>query len=122
MNNIAKTNNNMTQTVFNQQAKTFIQNKIATNDAWVKKALLLLYERQTADEQNVEHTIYYNNAGFNGADSKFMTSVAKFYIRTGYMSERQVYAVRKRMKKYWYQILQACNRAKLETQMFRTAA
>lgn len=87
-----------------------IRDYVQTNDKVLYGAIKKLYDEQTADEKVAGETKYYNGVGFNGADSKFMSSVAEFLIRRGYLTERQKFAARKRMMKYTKQLTRLANR------------
>ncbi len=54
-----------------------IINALTTNPNAVKKALVLLYERQTEDEQSRRDTYHANAQGFNTAHAKEGTRLAK---------------------------------------------
>lgn len=56
----------------------------------IGKALIGLYNRQTADEQQRETTTHENGVGFTGVDGKIGASMAKFYMRTGVLSQKQI--------------------------------
>lgn len=80
---------------------------------FVERALLALYERQTADEQQIGATSHHNAVGFGGADAEFLSSVAERVIvsRNQYrrvegncLSLKQRLAVAKCLKKYWRQL------------------
>lgn len=60
------------------------------NDRAVGRALVVLNNRQTADERTSERTKHQNNRGFNAAHAKRGTSMASFYQRTGFLTQRQV--------------------------------
>jgi hypothetical protein len=84
------------------------------NDRAVYRALIVLFERQTADEQRSENTLHDNGIGFTGADAEFMSSLAKQVIERGSLSPRQLAAMRKLNKhgycplaKYWGQLKSA---------------
>lgn len=55
---------------------------LATNDRAVEKAILVLYKRQTPDEQATKSTRHRNNRGFNSADARIGTYLAR-HIRSG---------------------------------------
>ena len=93
--------------------KTEIVELLKTNDRAVARAVFVLNERQTADEQNSEATKYHNGVGFTGADARMGTSMAKFYSRTGYLTAKQIAYWRKpnkngvmRIAKYAGQLLE----------------
>lgn len=56
----------------------------------VGTALTRILSNQTADEQVAEMTKYYNGTGFTGSDGKIGTSMAKFFLRRGFLTPRQV--------------------------------
>ena len=87
-----------------------IRDYVQTNDKVLYGAIKKLYNEQTEDEKEAGQTKHYNNVGFNGADSKFMSSVAEFLIRRGYLTEKQKFAARKRMVKYTKQLTRLANR------------
>ena len=60
------------------------------NDKAIARALVVLNERQTIDEQTSEATKYHNGVGFTGADAAMGTSMAQFYARRGYLTEKQL--------------------------------
>jgi hypothetical protein len=86
-----------------------IGNLIQTNDRVLYNGLKKLYECQTVDEQRTESTNHHNGRGFNSADAKFLTSVAKYLLRYGYLSEKQKYVTRKRLVKYTRQLTRIAN-------------
>jgi hypothetical protein len=106
----------MTKKQFKTQAKSYIQNQIATNMAWTTKALLTVFANQTADEQRAETTNLHNRKGFTSTDAKFMCNVAKKVNRFA-LTERQLFTVRKKLMKYWKQVFNVCDHAKLALQM-----
>lgn len=93
--------------------KAEIIKMLATNDKAVARAVFVLNERQTADEQNIEATKYHNGVGFTGADARMGTSMAKFYARNGFLTAKQIAWWRKpnkngvsRIAKYAGQLLE----------------
>ena len=87
-----------------------IRDYVQTNDKVLYGAIKKLYDEQTEDEKEAGETKHYNGVGFNGADSKFMSSVAEFLIRRGYLTDKQKFAARKRMVKYTKQLTRLANR------------
>ena len=69
------------------------------------RALLRIYQLQTASEKVIEHTVEYNGVGFTGYDGEFMTSLAKQFISKESISSKQFRCVKKAMKKYSGQLL-----------------
>lgn len=70
--------------------KDSIVSLLKTNDKAIARALVVLNERQTLDEQSLEYTKYNNGKGFRPCDARMGTSMAKFYTRTGYLSTKQL--------------------------------
>lgn len=63
---------------------------LRTNDRAVARALVVLNQRQTQDEQASEHTRHQNGRGFRPCHARMGTNMAKFYERTGYLTSKQV--------------------------------
>lgn len=89
---------------------------LQTNDKAIARALLVLNERQTLDEQNSEATKYDNGVGFTGADARMGTSMAQFYAARGYLTDKQLAYWKKpnkngvwRICKYAQQLLDIAN-------------
>jgi hypothetical protein len=91
----------------------FIKDKLANNAAWATKALLSIYKFQTDQEQRYESTIDANGVGFSGCDGEILSSFAKFYQKTGFLTPKQMVYVYKKMPKYWNQIVSISDTAKL---------
>lgn len=70
--------------------KESIVNLLRTNDKAVIRALVVLTERQTADEQTSEETRHLNNRGFRPCHARMGTSMAKFYQRNQYLTPKQI--------------------------------
>lgn len=82
---------------------------VQTNDKVLYGALKRLYAEQTADEQEVGETHHHNGAGFNGADSRFLSSVSEFLLKNGFLTEKQKFVVRKKLVKYNKQLTRLAN-------------
>lgn len=82
---------------------------VQTNDKVLYGALKKLYAEQTADEQSVGQTRHNNGVGFNGADSKFLSSVSEFLLKRGYLTDKQKFVVRKKLVKYNKQLTRLAN-------------
>jgi hypothetical protein len=79
------------------------------NPKAVMRALVVLYNRQTHDEQENAHTSHLNGRGFNGYDAAFGTSLAKQVLDGRTLSARQIEAARKMAKKYVRQLVEEAN-------------
>ena len=86
-----------------------IKDILLKNDEQVKKALLELFAKQTADEQVQETTKYVNMIGFSGADAFILSSFAKQLTERGYLSPKQMDLLRKRIVKYSKQLARIAN-------------
>lgn len=86
-----------------------IKNLIQTNDKVLYGALKMLYNEQTADEQDSGETKYNNGVGFNGADSRIMSSFAEFLLKTGFLTGKQKAVARKKLVKYNKQLTRLAN-------------
>lgn len=94
--------------------KEQVRNILLTNDDQLAKAVVLLYRRQTADEQRVGETRHRNGVGFNGTDAQILSSFAKFYMRTGFLTPKQLFIARKKMPKYAGQLADIANERREE--------
>jgi len=72
----------------------------------IYRMLQSMYNRQTVDEQNAEFTLHHNNIGFNGPDSRLLSSIASESKRYNNLTIRQAFLVAKKMKKYWRQLVE----------------
>lgn len=83
-----------------QEAKALVRDKLATDPAWLVRGLVCLYNRQTADEQRADDTKHRNTVGFNSADARVLTSLAKTWLRDNWLSDNQMGLARRLMAKY----------------------
>lgn len=89
--------------------KEEIKNLLKSNDAFVCRSLMVLYNFQTKDEQACGEANYQNGIGFNGADARILTSFAEFYKERGYLSHKQMEIARKKITKYSGQLTNYAN-------------
>ena len=89
--------------------KEEIAAKLASDDNWLIRGLLSIYSKQTEDEQHSDVTKEDNGIGFNAFDATICSDMAKQYMRTKYLSKRQIEIVRKCMKKYAGQLTKIAN-------------
>jgi hypothetical protein len=96
--------------------RTEIIELLLKRDVAVARALVVLNERQTRDEQHAEHTRYLNGQGFTPADARMGTSMATFFKKRGFLSPKQLAYWRKpnvrgvaRIAKYAGQLLEIAN-------------
>jgi len=89
--------------------KEEIKSLLESNDVAVIKGLIRIYELQTSDEQSAEYTKHHNGVGFSGFDGEFMTSVAKFFLKVGFVTEGQFVHLKKKMMRYAGQLAKIAN-------------
>lgn len=76
------------------------KDKLERDDHWAVRALMRVYQEQTADERNSHVTRYANNVGFTAFDAELLTSFAHRYDRFGHLSEKQMEVLHNRIPKY----------------------
>ncbi len=78
--------------------------------AAVTRAVIAIYNRQTADEQAVGDTRVHNNIGFNGADAKYLSFCATYAINTKRsLNGKHLDKARTKIIKYRKQLLEIAN-------------
>lgn len=84
-----------------EDLKAYITGQLQVSNAWLRKAVLAIYERQTLDEKQTAATKHHNGVGFNGTDAAFLSSIAE-QIKAGRrsLSEKQLNYTRSKMFKY----------------------
>lgn len=102
---------NPLENVPSKERVAFVRNKLLTDNKWLLKGLVAIYNRQTADEQRADQTRLDNGIGFNGVDSGFLSPMAKLTLERSsrnvndILSPRQLACVRKSMLKYSGQLV-----------------
>lgn len=89
--------------------KEQVKFNIATNQAWLERAIQVIYELQTADEKNAGETKHYNNVGFNGADARTLSYYAQWINSGKHLSGKHLLKARRLMPKYAGQVLEIIN-------------
>ena len=82
----------------------FLKRMLSTNQKWATSALIRIYDNQTLDEQSRGETYHQNGVGFAGCDAQMLTSFAKFYKSRGFLTEKQMTYVFRKMSKYANQL------------------
>lgn len=70
-----------------------------------EKALLRIYDNQTADEKSSASVKYYNNVGFTCIDANILTGFAKQLKYKGFLSAKQHNILVRLMPKYAKQLV-----------------
>jgi len=89
--------------------KDEIRALLMTKDAAVERALVVLFERQTTDEQAAAQTRHLNKRGFNATDAEFGTSLVRSIQKYGHLTPRQMTYARRMVRKYAGQIARVAN-------------
>lgn len=97
-----------------QKIIEYLRHMLQTNDNYAKRALVIVYNNQTSNEKSSLATLNMNGVGFTKADGHKLAGIAKFYISKNYLSDKQLSYVKKRIYKYWKQILAVADISKLQ--------
>jgi hypothetical protein len=89
--------------------RELIRERLAINDAWVKRGVVSIFNLQTASEQDSNNTSEDNGVGFSGCDAELMSSFAKQITKRGSLSPKQMDWARKKMLKYAGQLAKIAN-------------
>jgi hypothetical protein len=84
--------------------------RLQSDADFLTRALVVLYDRQTADEKAAEGTKHQNGVGFNGSDASYLSYVARYVIdRRVVVSGKHLEKVQKKLVKYAGQITAHAN-------------
>lgn len=86
-----------------------IKARLAATAEFRKHALLAIFDRQTAQEQDAMRTTDLNGRGFTGWDAELLTSFAQQLQTRGYLSPKQDAILSKRLPKYSTQLARIAN-------------
>lgn len=89
--------------------KASIKALLARSDKAVKRALVVLYDRQTQDEKRSDTTKYHNNRGFNHGDAKALSRWARYVIYGRELWPSTITQARRRLMKYAGQLAVIAN-------------
>lgn len=90
--------------------KEEIRERIQKEDKWLYRGLVVIYERQTYEEQTYEATIKSNGVGFTGADARIMTYLAKWVIAKKVLNDKWKEVARQKLLKYAGQLAKIANK------------
>jgi hypothetical protein len=74
------------------------------NDRAVERAMVAIYNRQTADEQVSSDTKHQNGVGFTGADARLGTYYAKWVLKGNSLTGNHLMKARMMSQKYVRQL------------------
>jgi hypothetical protein len=97
----------------NKAIVTYVKNQLSTNPAWAQRAIVKLWERQTADEQATQNTGHNNGVGFNGTDAFILSSFAEQINKGRTLSPKQLAIAFRKLPKYSKQIISEIPQDKL---------
>ncbi len=81
-------------------SKEDIAAKLQSDEKWLARGIIAIFNRQTEDEQSSETTNRNNAKGFTGCDAKFGSSLAKKLLKGYTLSPKQIEAAKNMMPKY----------------------
>ena len=81
-----------------------IKEKLLTNQTWLERAIVAIYEKQTASERATEATLIRNDIGFNAVDAHTGSYMAKWIKSGKRLSGKFLDKARKMMPKYAVQL------------------
>lgn len=79
--------------------------KLLTDDRWLYRAIIAIYERQTDHEKSELTTKEDNGIGFNGVDAFLMSKYAEDLGKWGRLTPNQRKWARRKMPKYALQLV-----------------
>lgn len=82
-----------------------IKINVGTKQAWAERAIVALFNKQTASEQYTQSTNENNGIGFNGVDAEILSSFAMQIIQyKRSLSPKQLAIAFKKLPKYAKQL------------------
>lgn len=88
-----------------EQWKNYLKRLLYTDNKFLLRSLLVVYNNQTDDEKYCGRSINDNNRGFSKVDSEELSRIAKRLEEQGKISESDFWTVWSKMPKYWKQLM-----------------
>lgn len=88
-----------------KMVELYYRKMLRSNKDWAIRGLIVIYGYQTESEKLNGEVNVNNGVGFTGGDSKILSSMAEWYNKYGYLSEKQIELVKKKMEKYAGQLM-----------------
>ena len=87
-----------------------VKGKLNTDNRWLERGILAIYNYQTSNEKHRGTTIEFNGVGFNGCDGQFLSSLALWIKRSNRpegqkLSVKQAAVASRKMQKYAGQLV-----------------
>lgn len=83
-----------------------LQELLRTNDRALMRAIWVIYQRQTEDEQAMGQTVDHNGRGFGKVDAMFFTSLVHRVQAGQGVASSELAIARNKMPKYWRQLME----------------
>lgn len=88
-----------------QQWEKFLKDYLEEDDELLKRAIVLIYQYQTKEEQYAGETKVENNIGFSKIDAGPLGRIAQKIIKNDELTAGETAMARNKMKKYWRQLM-----------------
>lgn len=82
---------------------------LKSNNSWVEKAVLAIFNKQTIEEQISDSTRKSNNMGYNSSDARLMSYYAKWIQSGKKLTGCHLEKARKKIYKYSGQLTKIAN-------------
>jgi hypothetical protein len=90
---------------FTELTPEIVREKLATDQRWLERAVLAIYERQTVDEQDSGDTRHYNGRGFTAGDARPGSRMARWLKSGNHLDGYHLARARLMMPKYANQLI-----------------
>jgi hypothetical protein len=87
----------------------YIRHKIATDQAWMERAVIAIYNKQTSGEKQMRRTVHKNYVGFSAPDAKFFSYVATWILGRRHLTGKFKRRAFMRIPKYAGQLTKIAN-------------
>jgi hypothetical protein len=88
-----------------QYSQDLIHRRLDASQEAVEAALMVIYDRQTAEERAGAYARETNGVGFSKFDAEFCTSLVEQLKRGKKLTPKQLEVARRKMKRYWRQLV-----------------
>lgn len=96
-----------------KEMQAWLKEKLAVSDSWSRRALELMYQRQTELEKRTGTTIDGNDEGFNSVDAPVLTKLRERLVRYGTLDNVDSCVLRTKICRYSLQVLRLSNKQKI---------
>ena len=86
----------------------YFKNKIATDDSWARRALIVVYDNQTSLEKATDHTVNQNEVGFSKPDAKRFSYYGRLAKAGKPLFPEVMERVKRKMPHYANQLVNQC--------------